>query len=229
MPCIEDRLISLLLYEGGIDAFMSDDMVIEREPRVRLYELLCLVPNKYTEQEVPKIQETIKGLIEGVGGAVKKEVNFGKRRLAYPVKHNHYGYYLMTHFELASPATKDLDQKLKVQDEILRHLITFPLPEGTLGETAGDLKQEDQPVQKKEEAPASKKRPSIVDAQVTKEEKQKMAKGSVFDLEKELGVTAEEAKESLATEGKEKSKKDASVDMEGLETKLDEIMGDLEK
>jgi len=212
---------------------MSDDMVIEREPRVRMYELLCLVPNKYTEQEVPKIQETIKGLIEGTGGSIKKEVNFGKRRLAYPVRHNHYGYYLMTHFELASTATKNLDQKLKVQDEILRYLITFPLPEGVLGEDAGDLRQAEQPQQKKEEtkkeAPASKKKPSIVDAKVTQEEKQKMAKGSVFDLEKELGVTAEEAKESLAEEGKEKSKNDASVDMEGLETKLDEIMGDLEK
>ncbi len=212
---------------------MSDDMVIEREPRVRMYELLCLIPNKYTEQEVPKIQETVKSLIEGVGGSIKKEVNFGKRRLAYPVKHNHYGYYLMTHFELASVKTKDLDQKLKVQDEILRHLITFPLPEGVLGEDAGDLRQEEQPQKKeetkKEEAPAAKKRPSIVDAKVTQEEKQKMAKGSVFDLEKELGVTAEEAKESLAEDGKEKSKNDASVDMAGLETKLDEIMGDLEK
>ena len=209
---------------------MSDDMVIEREPRVRMYELLCLVPNKYTEQEVPKIQETVKGLIEAEGGTIKKEVNFGKRRLAYPVKHNHYGYYLMTHFELPSTATRALEQKLKVQDEILRHLITFPLPEGSLGETAGDLTQVEQPVQvAKEEAPATKKRPSIVDAQVTQEEKKKMAKGSVFDLEKELGVTADEAKESLATDGKEKSKSDASVDMEGLENKLDEIMGDLEK
>jgi small subunit ribosomal protein S6 len=210
----------------------EQETVTERDPRNRLYELLYIVPNKYTEEEVPQIQTKVKGIIEKSGGQIKKDVNYGKRRLAYPVKHNHYGYYLLHHFEMPSKATKELEETLRVQDEILRHLITIALPEGSLPEDAGDLRQPEEKQTKqpqKQEEPASKKKPSITDAKVTKEEKEKIAKGSVFNLEKELGVTAEEAKEALETEGKEKSKKDESVDLKQLDTKLDEIMGDLDK
>lgn len=203
-----------------------------REVRVRRYELLAIVPNKYTEDEVPQIQKTIGALIEKVGGKTVKEINYGKRRLAYPIKHNHYGYYLLTHFDLDAEQVRELDSYLRVQDEVIRYLITFALPEGSLPKEAGDLHAQEEP--KREEKPEEKrsntmKKPSITDAQATDAERQKMAKGTAFDLEKELGVTAEEAKKSLEESGKEKSKKDESVDLAGLDSKLDEIMGDLEK
>lgn len=213
------------------DEIGSMELVIEREPRIRSYELLYIVPNKYTEEEVPTIAKKVNDLIAKQGGKVSKEINYGKRRLAYPVKHNHYGYYLLHQFDMDAKELKEFQTSLKVQDEVIRHLITFPFAEGSLPEEAGDLRYVEKPVQapRQEEKPRVQKRPSIVDAVATKEEKAKIAKGSSFDLEKELGVTAAEAAKSLEEDGKEKSKKDASVDMAGLESKLDEIMSDLDK
>ena len=212
---------------------MSDEQtVVERDPRVRRYELLYLVANKYTEEEIPKIQATVNDLIKGIGGDIKKEVNYGKRRLAYPVDNNHYGYYLLSHFDMPSQGTKELNKTLRVQDDILRHLITIAIDEKSLGEGAGDLRHiEEEPRKEEKEREKKKprlKRPSITDAKATEAEKEKIAKGSVFDLEKELGLTAAEAEVALESEGKDKSKKEESVDLEGLESKLDEIMSDLE-
>jgi small subunit ribosomal protein S6 len=228
-----------LLYEGGVVAlFMADKQAIESEDtkekveaRKALYELLVLIPNKYTEVEAPQLHKKVNELVIKNGGVIKKEINYGKRRLAYPIDHNHYGYYLLTHFEAEAPVIKELSKELAVQEELLRHLITLALPEGALPDDAGDLRQIEQVPVKPEEksAPISKKKPSIADAKATDTEKKKMERGSVFDLEKELGVTAEEAAASLESEGKEKSKSDDSVDLAGLESKLDEIVGDISK
>lgn len=204
----------------------ATEEAVEKQPR--LYELLYIVPNSFTEDEVPKIAETVNGLIEQTGGKITKKVNYGKRRLAYPVKQNHYGYYLLNHYEMDEKSNKELYAKLRVQDEVLRYLITNAIPESAFGEGAGDLRQAETPAPKKEAEKPSRKKPSIADAEATAEEKKKMARGTSFDLEKELGVTAEEAQKALEEEGKDKSKRDESVDMKGLESKLDEIMKDLE-
>lgn len=207
----------------------EEKTAVAEKADTQVYELLALIPNKYTEEEVPQIHKKLNELIVAQNGEVKKEINYGKRRLAYPIKHNHYGYYLLTHFTAEAPVIKELTQVLGVQDELLRFLITHALPEGSIPEEAGDLRQVERVEPKKEEAPVSKKKPSIADAKASDVEKKKMAKGSVFDLEKELGVTAAEAEKALEEDGKDKSKKDDSVDMAGLESKLDEIVGDISK
>lgn len=188
------------------------------------YDLLYIIPNKYTENEVPQIMKTINDLIVKNNGKVSKEINYGKRRLAYPVKHNHYGYYILDRFEAEAAGTHALNQVLRVQDEVLRHLITHTLPEGSVPEEA-DLKQVEMPAQQPKEA-APRKKATIADVEATTEEKEKMKKGSSFDLEKELGITAKEAEAALKDE--KKKEETASVDIKELDTKLDEIMKDFE-
>lgn len=189
-----------------------------------MYDLLYIVPNKYTENEVPQVMKTVNDLIVKMNGKVVKEVNYGKRRLAYPVKHNHYGYYILDRFEAKAADTQALNTVLRVQDEVLRHLITSTLKEGDVPEEA-DLKQVELPPQPAAEKPA-RKRQSIVDVEASGAEKEKMKKGSTFDIEKELGVTAKDAEAALAAEPKKEESK--SVDMKELDNKLDEIMKDFQ-
>lgn len=187
------------------------------------YDLLYIIPNKYTENEVPEVMKTINDLIVKHNGQVKKEINYGKRRLAYEVNHNHYGYYIMDRFEMDAKSCFTLNQILRVQDEVLRHLITHTLPEGSVPEE-GDLKQVEMPAQHKEAAP--RKKTTIADVEATKEEKEKMKKGSTFNLEKELGISAKEAEAALKEEKKEEGA--PRVDIKELDNKLDEIMKDFE-
>ncbi len=192
-----------------------------------MYDLLYIVPNKYTENEIPQIMKTVNDLIVKRNGKVVKEVNYGKRRLAYPVKHNHYGFYILDRIEAQGKDIQTLNGDLRVQDEVLRHLITEALKEGAVPAEA-DLKQVELPPA----APApvaekpTRKRASIVDGEATGAEKEKIKKGSKFDVEKELGVTAKDAEAALAAEPKKEDTK--SVDMKALDNKLDEIMKDFQ-
>ena len=87
------------------------------------YELLYLVPANYTEEELTPIREKVKSLIKKFTGEITYEENFGKKKLAYPIKGNHQGYYLLYEFDLAGENLKELDKILKLTAELLRHII----------------------------------------------------------------------------------------------------------
>jgi small subunit ribosomal protein S6 len=87
------------------------------------YELLYLVGATYTEEELSPIKEKIKSMIEKFQGEITLEDNLGKKKLAYPVKKNHQGYYLLYEFDLEGSNLKDLNQNIKLANEILRHVI----------------------------------------------------------------------------------------------------------
>ena len=87
------------------------------------YELLYLVTANYTEDELVPIKEKTKELIKKFGGQITAEDSFGKKKLAYPIKKNNQGYYLIYEFDLAGENLRDLDKELTLTNEILRHLI----------------------------------------------------------------------------------------------------------
>lgn len=87
------------------------------------YELLYLIPANYTEEELTPIKDTVLGLIKKFDGEITYEDNFGKKKLAYPIKNNHQGYYLISEFDLEGDKLKELDKNLRLTNEILRHII----------------------------------------------------------------------------------------------------------
>lgn len=60
----------------------------------------------------------------GASGKVAKEDMWGARDLAYPIKKHVKGYY--AHFELETDPSlaKDIDKNLKVEEDVLRYLLT---------------------------------------------------------------------------------------------------------
>jgi small subunit ribosomal protein S6 len=87
------------------------------------YELLYIVPSRYTDAEVADVQKKVNGLIAQAGGAVTRETNLGKIRLAYPIKSQRHGTYVLAYFESEPSATKTLEAQLRLTDEVLRHML----------------------------------------------------------------------------------------------------------
>lgn len=92
------------------------------------YELLYLVPSSYTEKEVEEIQGQIKTLAESMDAKVLRNESLGKLKLAYPIKKMHHGTYVLMHFNAEGSILAELDRKLKLTDEVLRHMIVNRLP-----------------------------------------------------------------------------------------------------
>ncbi len=86
------------------------------------YEVM-FIAKPLEETEVDPIVTFVSDLLTKNGCNIEKVDRWGKRHLAYPVKKQADGYYVLINFE-AEPATiKEIDRVMKIRDEILKHLI----------------------------------------------------------------------------------------------------------
>lgn len=88
------------------------------------YELLYIIPAKYTDAEITSLVEKIKGILTGGGAVVSETHDMGKRKLAYPINHVRNGNYVLTYFEAAPDVMAKLNETLRLSVDILRHIIT---------------------------------------------------------------------------------------------------------
>lgn len=87
------------------------------------YELLCLVSNEFSEDEVKPIQEKVNKIITERKGKITKNEDWGKKRLAYPIKHFGYGYYNLVEFDMDGEEVSKVNKDLRMMSELLRHQI----------------------------------------------------------------------------------------------------------
>lgn len=86
------------------------------------YEVM-FIAKPLEETEVDPIVTFVSDLLTKNSCNIEKVDRWGKRHLAYPVKKQADGYYVLINFE-AEPATiKEIDRVMKIRDEILKHLI----------------------------------------------------------------------------------------------------------
>lgn len=86
------------------------------------YEVM-FIAKPLEDAEVDPIAEFVSNLIKKNGGNVEKVDRWGKRHLAYPVKKQADGNYVLINFEADSAVIKEIDRVMKIQDDILKHLI----------------------------------------------------------------------------------------------------------
>lgn len=87
------------------------------------YEILFIMPNKFTDDESKKIVEKVGQTITENGGKITYSEYWGKKKLAYEIKHNAYGYYALFEFDLEGSLLAKIDQTLRLSTDVLRHQI----------------------------------------------------------------------------------------------------------
>lgn len=95
----------------------------EKELRVQHYELVYLISNKFSENELEPITSAVTKLIKDNGGTVTHEENWGKKKLAYPIKQFFHAYYFIVEFDLPRAELAKLDNYLRLHEDVIRHLI----------------------------------------------------------------------------------------------------------
>src|SRR5579875_3663652 len=90
---------------------------------VRDYELTFVLSTTLDEDASAAAVERVNQLIVTGGGSLTEVHAWGKRRLAYPIAHQRDGLYITTRFSLPGGAVGMLDNDLRLNEHILRHLI----------------------------------------------------------------------------------------------------------
>ncbi|MBI1800634.1 MAG: 30S ribosomal protein S6 [Chloroflexi bacterium] len=90
------------------------------------YEMVFILHPASLEEEQAQLVEKIKQYVVVGGGEVaslESGAPWGKRRLAYPIRKVHEGYYSLMKMSLPSSAISELERNLKLMEPLLRYLI----------------------------------------------------------------------------------------------------------
>ena len=89
---------------------------------VNNYETIMVFSLKDGEEAVQQLVEKFKTLIE-TNATLDSIDEWGKRRLAYPIKYESEGYYILVNFSANVDFPAELDRVSKITDNVLRTLI----------------------------------------------------------------------------------------------------------
>ena len=89
----------------------------------RQYELVYILPAETTEQQATDIHGQVESIVSRMNGQVEKSENWGRRRLAYEIAHQKEGVYVLEVINGSGDLMKELDRRLRVMDQIIRHMI----------------------------------------------------------------------------------------------------------
>ena len=89
----------------------------------RQYELVYILPPDSTEQQVAELHGQIEAVVTRMNGAFDKTENWGRKRLAYEIGPNKEGVYVLDVINGSGELMKELDRRLKVMDQVIRHMI----------------------------------------------------------------------------------------------------------
>jgi len=90
---------------------------------VRDYELVLVVSPQADSDGATAVLQRVKRFVAEHGGAVTEEEQWGLRRLAYPIKKFREGNYFLTRFRLEPNDAKELEEAIKLSEQVIRHLL----------------------------------------------------------------------------------------------------------
>lgn len=161
---------------------------------MKQYELLYIVPTTYADSEVENITKLVGAELEKVGATILQSQHIGKIKLAYPIKREKNGNYILVYFDAETDAIQKLDKAFRLMDEMLRHIIV-ERPEGA-EKTIFDLKSYEAPI-----GPEGKKRKKDIrkDEGIQAQENRKPTGEpiSMEELDKKLDEIVEGTKENV--------------------------------
>jgi len=96
------------------------------------YEMLYIVSSSVSDEERDNLIVKLRDFIGKNGGVIESENKWGLRSLAYPIKHQNKGYYVLTYLELPEKSVRDLKYFFKVNEGFLRAMLLKKERKGAL-------------------------------------------------------------------------------------------------
>jgi small subunit ribosomal protein S6 len=93
---------------------------------MRHYELMVILDPDLEEKTIAPSLDAFLGVIRSDGGTVEKVDVWGRRRLAFEIKHKVEGIYAILDITAEPAAVKELDRQLNLNEAVLRTKVLRP-------------------------------------------------------------------------------------------------------
>jgi small subunit ribosomal protein S6 len=95
---------------------------LKKGSRMALYEHMLIARQDISAQQVDALATHLKTIIETEGGKVEKQEYWGLRSLAYRIKKNRKGHYVLLNINAPSQAIVELERQIKINEDVLRFM-----------------------------------------------------------------------------------------------------------
>jgi small subunit ribosomal protein S6 len=89
---------------------------------MRLYESVFIARQDITSAQVEAMADEFAEIITSAGGSIKKREYWGLRSLAYRIKKNRKGHYVMFNLETGPEALREYERIMGLNEDVLRFL-----------------------------------------------------------------------------------------------------------
>ena len=89
---------------------------------MRLYESVFIARQDVTTAQVEAMADEFSEIITSAGGSIKKREYWGLRNLAYRIKKNRKGHYVMFNMETGPDALREYERIMGLNEDVLRFL-----------------------------------------------------------------------------------------------------------
>lgn len=90
---------------------------------MRNYELVVIVHPDLDENALNAVVEKVKGWITEAGGSVEKVDLWGRRRMAYSIRKQREGQYVLFQAQIAPSFNAELERNLRFLEPVMRFLL----------------------------------------------------------------------------------------------------------
>ncbi|OGO20563.1 MAG: 30S ribosomal protein S6 [Chloroflexi bacterium RBG_16_50_11] len=87
------------------------------------YELVYILTPEISDEALETRINGITQFITGKEGVVDAVDKWGKKKLAYSIKHQQEGNYILTKFKISPARCKELEANLRISEDVIRHLL----------------------------------------------------------------------------------------------------------
>ncbi|OIP25288.1 30S ribosomal protein S6 [bacterium CG2_30_37_16] len=189
---------------------------------MRKYELAYII-HPDLENTLDKVTDKINKLINDRGKILKEDV-WGKRKLAYPIRKQNFGVYVIANIEIEPTAVQDLERLLQRTEEVIRFIVVTQESVSGLAQKSGDEAKEAKRVRKEKN-----KVEDLAEIEENKEEEKEVVEEVEEEKEEETAtgkVEEKEEKPKKAAKKKEDKQKSEEERLEELDEKLKKILGE---
>ncbi|MCE5266169.1 MAG: 30S ribosomal protein S6 [Deltaproteobacteria bacterium] len=119
---------------------------------MRRYETILIAHVDLSEDELSSLIARYSAIITGQKGILVKVERWGKRRLAYAIKKQARGFYILIDYASESAAVNELERNLKINDKILKFMTVLKEEAVDAAALEKEIAEAAQKAEKKEEA-----------------------------------------------------------------------------